>query len=207
MVQGFWGRKVGMTQLFSEDNKVVPVTAVDVSGWFVSQIKEEATDGYNAVQVACVRDRYKDQPFDNNWLKQKSKYFLWVREILVDSISDDIKVGQVADFLNIVKKADFVDIVGVTKGAGFAGVMRRHGYAGGPKSHGSGFKRKPGGIGFMCANGKVIKGKAMPGHMGVKQRTTKNLKVAQVVPESSLLLVKGSMAGKPGSLVYVRKCG
>lgn len=207
MVQGFWGRKVGMTQIFSDDNKVVPVTAIDLSGWFVSQIKSEAKDGYNAIQVACVRNRYRGQSFNAEWLKQKAKYFLWVKEIATSDVQDSIKVGQVADFLNIVKESDLIDAIGVTKGAGFAGVMRRHGYAGGPKSHGSGFKRKPGGIGFMCANGKVIKGKAMPGHMGVNQRTSKGLKVARIIPESNLVLIKGSMAGKPGSLVYVRKCG
>lgn len=207
MIQGFWGRKVGMTQVFSEDNKVVPVTAIDASGWFVSQIKNEDSDGYKAIQVVCVRNKYKNESFQLSWLKQKSKYFLWVKEILVDQVPEDLKIGQSADFLNIVKEKDNVDIVGTTKGCGFAGVMRRHGYAGGPKSHGSGFKRKPGGIGFMCATGKVIKGKAMPGHMGVKRRTTKNLKVARVISDSNLILVKGSMAGKPGSLVYVRKCG
>ena len=111
------------------------------------------------------------------------------------------------DFSNVVKEKEEVDVVGTTKGAGFAGVMRKHGYAGGPKSHGSNFKRKPGGIGFMCSQGKVIKGKGMPGHMGVRRRTSKNLEVVQIKPDDSLVLIKGSMAGKPGSLVYVRKCG
>lgn len=207
MIQGFWGRKVGMTQVFSDDNKVVPVTAIDASGWFVSQIKRQEKDGYDAIQVVCLRDRYKDKPFDIAWLKNKSKYCLWSREIAVDKLSDDLKVGQAFDFSSIIKEKDVVDVVGVTKGCGFAGVMRRHNYAGGPKSHGSGFKRKPGSIGFMCATGKVIKGKAMPGHMGVNQRTTKNLKVARLLSDENLVLVKGSLAGKPGSLVYVRKCG
>ncbi|MBM18164.1 MAG: 50S ribosomal protein L3 [Epsilonproteobacteria bacterium] len=207
MIQGFWGRKVGMTQIFSEDNKVVPVTAVDVSGWFVSQIKTEEKDGYNAVQVAYVRNKYQDASFEMDWLKNKAKYFRWVREIPFTQIVDDVEVGQAFNFSSIVTEKETVDVVGTTKGCGFAGVMRKHNYAGGPKGHGSMFKRKPGSIGFMCATGKVIKGKGMPGHMGVKRRTTKSLKVVQIKPDDSLILIKGSMAGKSGSLVFVRKCG
>lgn len=207
MIQGFWGRKVGMTQIFSEDNKVVPVTAVDASGWFVSQVKTEEQDGYKAVQVVYPRAKYLKQSFEIDWLKNKSKYFRWVREIAVSQDVQDVKIGQQFDFSTIVNEKEAVDVVGTTKGAGFAGVMRRHGFAGGPKSHGSNFKRKPGSISFMCANGKVIKGKGLPGHMGVNRRTTKNLKVVQIKPDDSLILIKGSMAGKPGSLVFVRKCG
>lgn len=207
MIQGFWGRKVGMTQIFSEDNKVVPVTAVDASGWFVSQVKSEEKDGYTAVQVVYPRGKYQNKSFEMSWLQNKSKHFRWVREIELSLDGQDLKVGQSFDFSAVVKEKEAVDVVGTTKGAGFAGVMRKHGYAGGPKSHGSNFKRKPGGIGFMCATGKVIKGKGMPGHMGVKRRTSKNLEVVQVKPDDSLVLIKGSMAGKPGSLVYIRKCG
>lgn len=207
MIQGFWGRKVGMTQVFSEDNKVVPVTAVDASGWIVSQVKMQDRDGYNAIQVAYVREKYQDQKFQIDWLKKKSKYFRWIREVQVEGDLKDIQVGQHFDFSNIVKEKDIVDTTGTTKGCGFAGVMRRHNYAGGPKSHGSGFKRKPGSIGFMCATGKVIKGKAMPGQMGNKRKTVKGLKVVRVISDSNLVLIKGSLAGKSGSLVYVRKCG
>ncbi len=207
MVHGFWGRKVGMTQIFSEDNKVIPVTAIDASGWIVSQIKTLDGDGYNAIQVACLRKKYQNESFQMSWLTQKSKFFLWVKEITVDQVPEDIKQGQSFNFANTVKEKDVVDAIGVTKGCGFAGVIRRHGYAGGPRSHGSNFKRKPGSIGFMCATGKVIKGKPMPGHMGVKRRTTKNLKIARIMLDDNVVLVQGSMAGKPGSLIYVRKCG
>lgn len=206
-MNGFWGRKVGMTQVFAENNKVVPVTAVDTSGWFVSQLKTKDADGYDAVQVAYVRTKHQGKPFDKNWLKQKSKNFRWVKEIPVKQLTEDMKIGSIVNFASIIQAQDTVDVTGVTKGCGFAGVMRRHNFAGGPKSHGSSFKRRPGGLSFMCANGKVIKGKAMPGHMGVKQRTVKNLKIAQVRVEDNLVLISGSMAGKSGSLVYVRKCG
>lgn len=207
MIQGFWGRKIGMTQIFSDDNKVVPVTAVDASGWYVSQVKTIANDGYNAVQVAFARNKYQKKSFDISWFKNKSKYFQWVREIALADIPADLAIGQVFDFASIVTAKEIVDVVGTTKGCGFSGAMRKHGFSGGPGSHGSAFKRRLGGIGFMRATGKVIKGKGMAGHMGVAQRTSKGLQVVQVRPDDSLILIKGSMAGKPGSLVFVRKCG
>lgn len=207
MIQGFWGRKVGMTQVFAENNKVVPVTAVDVSGWYVSQIKTVDKDGYNAVQVAYARNKYQKKTFEIDWLKNKSKYFQWVKEIPVADISNDLQIGHKFEFANIITEKETVDVVGITKGCGFSGAMRKHGFSGGPASHGSCFKRRLGGIGFMRATGQVIKGKGMPGHMGVEQRTAKNLQVVQVKTDDSLILIKGSMAGKPGSLVFVRKCG
>ncbi|MBP9765049.1 50S ribosomal protein L3 [Candidatus Babeliales bacterium] len=207
MMNGFWGRKVGMTQVFTANNKVVPVTAVDASGWWVSQIKTQEVDGYNAVQVVYVREKLQDQVFQADWLKNKQKYFRWVREIAVEQIPADLQIGQQFDFTSVVQPKDFVNVTGVTKGCGFAGVMRRHNYSGGVASHGSMLGRRPGSISFMRSQGKVIKGKTMAGHMGVTRKTVRNLEVIQVVPENNIVLIKGAMAGKPGSLVYVRKNG
>ncbi len=207
MIQGFWGRKIGMTQVFAADNKVVPVTAVDGSGWHVSQIKTMAKDGYDAVQVAYARNKFQKKPFEMIWLKNKSRYFQWVREISLTDTVSDLQIGQPFDFANIVAEKSEVDVIGTTKGCGFSGAMRRHGFSGGPASHGSTFSRRLGGIGFMRATGKVIKGKRMAGHMGVAQRTSKSLQVVQIRPDDNLILIKGSTAGKPGSLVFVRKCG
>jgi large subunit ribosomal protein L3 len=207
MVNGFWGRKVGMTQVFAGDNKVVPVTAVDASGWYVSQIKSLDKHGYSAVQVAYVREKYQGETFQQEWLQQKSKHFRWVREIAVDQIPDTVVVGQPFDFSTVVKAQDQVNVVGTTKGCGFAGVMRRHDFAGGVNSHGSMMGRRPGSISFMRSQGKVIKGKRMAGHMGVTRKTVRNLEVVQVNAQNNLVLIKGAMAGKPGSLVYVRKNG
>lgn len=207
MVNGFWGRKVGMTQVFAGDNKVVPVTAVDASGWHVSQIKTQEKDGYNAVQVAYVREKYQGVAFQQEWLKQKAKYFRWVREIIVDQVPESLQVGQPFDFSEVVKPKDVVNVVGTTKGCGFAGVMRRHKFTGGVGSHGSMLGRKPGSISFMRSQGKVIKGKKMAGHMGVTRKTVMKLEVVQVISQDNLVLIKGAMAGKPGSLVYIRKNG
>lgn len=207
MVKGFWGRKVGMTQVFTADNKVVPVTAVDVSGWFVSQIKTEAKDGYNALQVVYLRDRYQGQTFQQEWLSAQSKYIRWIKEIAVDQVSESVQIGQPFDFSQVVKEKDLVNVVGTTKGCGFSGVMHRHNFAGGPSSHGSMFNRRPGSISFMRSQGKVIKGKRMAGHMGVTRHTTRNLEVVQITIDNNLVLLKGAMAGKPGSLVYVQRNG
>lgn len=207
MINGFWGRKVGMTQVFTDNNKVVPVTAVDTSGWIVTQIKTVEKDGYNAIQVAYIREKLQGQAINLDWLKNKSEYFRWVREVDVESISEEIQVGQPLDFSVIVQPKDLVHVTGTTKGCGFAGVMRRHNYTGGVGSHGSMLGRKPGSISFMRSQGKVIKGKTMAGHMGVTRKTVRNLEVVQVNPQENVVLIKGAMAGKPGSLVYVRKNG
>lgn len=207
MIQGIWGRKVGMTQVFADDNAVVPVTVVDTSGWFVTQIKTQEVDGYTAIQVACLRKKYQDQQFAQEWLKNLKQYCLFIKEIAISALPEGLSVGSVVDLGTILAKDDSVDATGITKGCGFAGAVRRHGFAGGPKSHGSTFKKRPGSMGNMRATGKVIKGKRLPGHMGDKQRTVQKLQVVQVRSEDSIVLVKGSMAGKPGSLVFLRKRG
>jgi large subunit ribosomal protein L3 len=207
MINGFWGRKIGMTQVFTADNKVVPVTAVDASGWIVSQIKVQEKDGYNAIQVAYVREKRKDQSFQMEWLKEKSKYFRWVKEISIDQIPADIQVGQSFDFSTILQPKDVVSVTGTTKGCGFAGTMKRHNFSGGKASHGDALGRKPGSLSFMRSQGKVMKNKTMAGHMGVTRKTIRNLEVVQIIPQDNLVLIKCAMAGKPGSLVYVRKNG
>lgn len=207
MIQGIWGRKVGMTQVFADDSSVVPVTVVNTAGWFLTQIKTVEVDGYSAIQVACPRKKYEGQPFAQEWLKKLKQHFLFIREIAITELPEGLTVGSSIDLANILAKNDSVDATGVTKGCGFAGVIRRWGFGGGPKSHGSTFHRRPGSIGNMRATGKVIKGKKLPGHMGDKQRTVQKLQVIQVRSEDNIVLIKGSMAGKPGALVFLRKRG
>ncbi len=207
MIQGIWGRKVGMTQVFADDSSVVPVTVVNTAGWFVTQIKTVENDGYNAIQVACPRKRYEGQPFAQEWLKKLKQYCLFIREIAITELPEGLTVGSSIDLASILAKDDSVDATGVTKGCGFAGVVRRHGFGGGPASHGSTFHKRPGSIGNMRATGKVIKGKKLPGQMGNKQRTVQKLQVIQVRSEDNIVLIKGSMAGKPGALVFLRKRG
>ncbi len=206
MVIGIWGKKIGMTQVFSKD-KVVPVTVLDVSHWYVTGIKTKESDGYTAIQVGRLKDRYVDKPFSLQWLKKLTTYFDFIREIKADeqdlanyTIGKPFKVTK-----DIIAAGAEVDVSGVTKGCGFAGVIRRHGFSGGPASHGSSFGRAPGSIGFMTACGRVIKGKKLPGRMGGVQRMMRNLEVIEADVEPHIMLVKGSIPGKTGTLVFIRK--
>lgn len=203
MVTGVWGKKIGMTQVFSE-NKVVPVTVIDTAHWFVTHVKTALHDGYHAVQVARVRKRYEGKAFSADWTKQMKKYFEHVREIR-NSVAVDMAVGspfQVSTALAVGKK---VDARSLTRGMGFQGVVKRHNFTGGPATHGSMFKRRPGTMSFMRTRGRVIKGKKLPGHMGVAQRTMRNLEVVRVEGDANVVLVKGCMPGKSGCLVYLKQ--
>jgi large subunit ribosomal protein L3 len=204
MVAGFWGKKIGMTQLFS-GNKVVPATVIDVSSWYVTDIKTQERDGYDAVQVGKVKKRHEKEQFSPSWLKDKRVYFSFVREIPLAQAAEGIEIGKSVDFFTLFNEGDAVDVSGVTKGAGFAGVVRRHNYKGGRGSHGCTMGRAPGSLGFMTKSGRVIKGKALPGHMGVKNRTMQNLEVVKILKDENAIVIKGSVPGKAGSLVFVRK--
>jgi len=203
MVKGFWGKKIGMTQVFSGD-KAVSVTAIDVSRWFVTDIKTEERDGYHAVQVGRVRKRYEQSKFSPDWLKKKKAYFQTVKEVRCIEPVKEVEIGKEATFYEGFQEGNSVDVRGVSKGCGFAGVVRRHNFSGGPKTHGSTMGRRTGSIGFMCACGKVIKGKKMPGHMGVDQCVVENLEVIRVSKDKKIVLVKGAVPGKSGSPLFVR---
>lgn len=206
MVRGLWGKKIGMTQIFSDEQKVVPVTAIDLSNWYVTQIKTKENDGYQAIKLGCVKNKYAEQEFSADWLKKPKIYFSAFREVPVDTSSEiNLELGQKID-LSVLSKGDNVDIFGITRGLGFQGVVKRHGFSGGRASHGATFGRFTGSLSFMRSRGRVIKGKKMPGHAGVEKCVMKNLEIMRIEPEANVLLVKGSVPGKSGSLVFVRKC-
>lgn len=204
MVAGLWGKKVGMTQVFVGD-KVVPVTALDVGRLVVTCIKTEARDGYNAVQVGRVKNRYARESFSPEWLKDLKRYFSLIKECREDAAVEGLTAGQTLDCAEVFTLGASVNLVGITKGAGFTGCVRRHGFAGGGASHGSKIGRRPGGISHLRSEGKVIKGKKLPGHMGVDRCTVRNSSVVRVDNETGVILVKGSVPGKSGSTVFVRK--
>lgn len=203
MTHEFWGKKIGMTQLFVGD-KVVPVTAIDVANWVVTQIKTQENDGYNAVQIGLPRDRYIKESFSAEWLKKAKKFFVLVREVKLDNVTD-FTVGQAVDFYGQLAEGDKVNVTGVTSGHGFKGAVQRHGFAGGGASHGSTLGKAPGSMSFMRSRGRVIKGKRLPGHMGAVQKMMKSLPVVKIEADARVLLVKGSVPGKAGSLVFVKK--
>jgi len=206
MITGLWGRKIGMTQVFTDAGIVVPVTAIDLAGWIVTQIKQKNVDGYDAVQLGCVKQRYKDQSFSSEWLKDKPTYFVAFKEVSIVAHDAGIQVGHPADIDALLAGGDNVDVFGTTIGRGFQGGVKRHGFKGGPRTHGDDLGRSPGSIGYMRSRGRVIKGIRMAGHMGCDRRVMKNLKVIKIEPNAKVVLVKGSIPGKTGSFVFVRKC-
>lgn len=204
MISGLWGKKLGMAQVFAEDKTVVSVTVVNVAHWFVTNIKTKERDDYDAIQVAYVRPRYQQQSFDKQWLKALKKYFAHVNEIRLEKPVEGLEVGQKLS-PDVFAIGDYVDVVGTSKGRGFAGVMKRHGFSGGGDSHGSTFHRKPGSIGFMRSQGRVMKGRKLPGHMGVDRCTIKNLEIVSVDPEKNIFLIKGAVPGHADAPIFVRK--
>lgn len=203
---GLWGKKIGMTQVFVE-TKAVPVTVVDISNWYIVNFKNIERDGYDAVQIGRLRPRYQGQPFSADWLKQLKTYFSFVREVKLDKSFADMnfEVGKPADFLAFVQKGDKVDAFGVSKGRGFAGAVKRHGFGGSPASHGSKMGKRPGSLSWMRSQGRVPKGKRLPGHLGNANKVIRNLEVVTLMTEENVVLIKGSVPGKAGSLVFLRK--
>lgn len=203
---GLWGKKVGMTQVFA-DNKVVPVTVIDTAHWFVTNTRVVEKDGFNAVQVGCVRPRYVEQPFSVDWIKQPKKFFSFIREVKLDKNPSEFafEVGKPADFFALIQQGDKMDVHGTSIGRGFAGVVKRYNFSGPPGSHGDKMGKAPGSLSFMRSQGRVIKGKKLPGHMGNVSKVIRNLEIIKVKPENNVVLLKGSVPGKTGSLVFLRK--
>lgn len=208
MINGFWGTKIGMTQVFSDDHKVVPVTVIDLARWVVTQVKTTQKDGYSAVQLGCVKKRFEANEFSSEWMEEPQKYFNVRKEVrLVEDLTQDLQLGSAININEFITKGDNVDVVGVSIGRGFQGGVKRHGFTGGVASHGSKLGRKGGSLGYMRSQGRVIKNKRMPGHMGVDRCMIKNLEIVQIEPQARIVLVKGSVPGKSGSLVYLKKRG
>jgi large subunit ribosomal protein L3 len=207
MINGLWGKKVGMTQVFSDTNKVIPVTLIDIADWYITQIKTVAKDGYEAVQLGCVKPRFAAEGFSLDWLKHTKKYFSALKEVRLSESIPSLEVGQRPDIASILEQGKSVDVFGTSIGRGFAGAMKRHGFAGGPATHGDMLGRRVGSIGNMRTRGRVIKGKRMPGHFGVEKHVANNLEIIKIEPQAHMLLVKGCVPGKTGSLLFLKRRG
>ena len=193
-----------MTQVFDENNRLHPVTVVQVGPCPVTQVKTVEKDGYNAVQVGYKEQ--KEQRLNKAKLghlaKAKQGGLVHLREFRVEDVSE-FNVGDVLTAESF-QEGQMIDVIGTSKGRGFQGVVKRYNFAGGPASHGSMFHRRGGSYGMCQWPGHVIKGKKMPGHMGDVRRTVQNLQVVKVLPEKNLVLIRGSIPGSNGSLVTVR---
>jgi large subunit ribosomal protein L3 len=203
MIQGLIGRKIGMTQLFQEDGEVV-VTAIEAGPCFVIQVKTEAKDGYNAVQLGFGEAKALSSPKKGH-VKEIGQ-LKHLREFQVDDVKS-VQVGQKVD-ADMFKPGDLINVIGISKGKGFAGVVKRHHFAGGPKTHGQSDRhRAPGSIGATTSPGRVFKGLRMAGHMGDRRVTQRNLKVLNVDLDRHLLLVRGAVPGARKGLLLIKKAG
>ena len=204
MLQGFLGKKIGMTQIFREDGRVVPVTVIQAGPCVVTQVKTKETDGYEAVQLGFDEVKKRNKPLSGH-LKD-SRLSRYLREVSSDN-SSEFEVGQTIR-VDIFEAGEKVDVIGQSKGRGFAGVMKRWNFRGGPQTHGqSDRSRAPGSIGGGTTPGKVYKGLKMPGHMGNRRITVKGLEIIEVDSERNLLMIKGGVPGAPNSLIHIRRLG
>lgn len=208
MLNSVLGKKVGMTQVFDSEGNVVPVTVIDTGNLYVTQLKSSGKDGYVALQVGMLREKYWGKEFSSDWLKAKSKFFLNIKEVRLEDETASFDLGQrVAFDHTALQEGHKVAVTGISRGLGFQGVVKRWNFAGGPKTHGSKFHRRPGAVGHMRTQGEVIKGKRFPGHMGCRQFTIRGLEIVKIDRENSFVLVKGSVPGKKDSLVLIKKQG
>jgi large subunit ribosomal protein L3 len=204
MLQGYLGKKIGMTQIFREDGRVVPVTIIEAGPCVVTQVKTKGTDGYEAVQLGFGDVKRRNKPLSGH-LKD-SRLSRYLREVTADDTSE-FQVGQTIG-VGIFQAGEKIDVIGRSKGRGFAGVMKRWGFAGGPRTHGQSDRaRAPGSIGGGTTPGKVYKGLKMGGHMGNRRITVKGLEIIEVDEERNLLLIKGGIPGAPNGLVQIRRTG
>jgi len=204
MLQGFLGKKIGMTQIFREDGRVVPVTVIQAGPCVVTQVKTKETDGYEAVQLGFGDVKRRNKP-ESGHLKN-SRLSQYLREVGTDDTSEF--EGGLAIGVDIFEAGEKVDVIGTSKGRGFAGVMKRWNFGGGPRTHGQSDRaRAPGSIGGGTTPGKVYKGLKMGGHMGNRRITVKGLEIIEIDTERNLLLVKGGIPGATNSLVQIRRAG
>lgn len=213
-MKGLIGKKVGMTQIFDAAGVVTPVTIIQAGPCFVTQVKDEKNDGYNAVQLGygevspkrLTKGQQGHLGLQGRSGKNKSKGIPAVRHLreFRTSSAGDYKVGQELTVTQF-EIGEKVDVVGKTKGRGFAGVVKRHGYSGGIKTHGQSDRwRAPGSIGSATEMSRVPKGKSMAGRMGNERLTAQNLEVVQVDAERNLIAIKGAVPGAKGGLVMIR---
>ena len=202
-MKGILGKKIGMTQVFTKNGKLIPVTVVEVEPNVVTQIKTVEKDGYDAIQLGTdtVRAKISNKPKMGHTKKANTEPKRFLREIRGVNVSD-YELGQVMN-VSVFEKGEMVDVTGTSKGKGFQGVIKRHNQSRGPMGHGSQYHRGVGSLGTMRPM-RVIPGKKMPGQMGNVRRTVQNLEVVEVDVENNLILIKGNIPGPKKGLVIIK---
>ena len=203
-MKGILGKKLGMTQIFTEEGIVVPVTVVEAGPNVVTQVKTVEKDGYNAVQVGFgdVKEKSLNKP-QKGHLAAANTLKKHLKEFRVDSV-EGYTVGQEIK-ADLFAAGEMIDVTGISKGKGFQGPIKRHGQSRGPESHGSRYHRRPGSMGACSFPGRVFKNKKLAGHMGSVKVTVQNLEVVRVDADKNLILVKGAIPGPKGSMVTIKE--
>lgn len=204
MQKAILAKKLGMTQIFDEAGKVIPVTVIEAGPNAVIQKKTVENDGYEAVQVGFVdlKEKKTNKPTKGHFAKAGVAPKKYIKEFRLDDVSalnvgDEIKA-------DIFEAGEKVDVAGISKGKGYAGTIKRWGQHRGPMTHGSGYHRGPGSMGMCSDPGRVFKGKRLPGHMGVERVTIQNLTLVKVDAEKNIILIKGGLPGPKGGLLIVK---
>jgi large subunit ribosomal protein L3 len=201
---GILGKKLGMSQFFDDEGRSIPVTVIEAGPCRITQIKQDSTDGYSAVQVGFgeIRDKLVNKPAKGHLARSGNDPLRHLREYRVASV-EGLELGS-AITVSAFEPGQKIDVSGDTIGRGFSGYQKRHGFSRGPMSHGSKNHREPGSTGAGTTPGRVYPGKRMAGRYGGKQITTRGLTILKVDTEHNLLVVKGSVPGKPGALLNIR---
>jgi large subunit ribosomal protein L3 len=206
-MNGLLGKKLGMTSIFDDAGQVIPCTVIEAGPCFVTQIKTKDRDGYEAVQVGFEPkpERLVTKPLKGHFTKANSKPMRIVREFRGNGVSE-LQPGQEIKLTAVFMKGDTISVIGTSKGRGFQGVVKRHHFGGGFRTHGqSDRERAPGSIGSSSHPSRVFKGMRMAGRMGGEQVTVRNLKVVGIIPDSNLLLVRGSVPGAINGYLEIHK--
>jgi len=203
VIVGLLGNKIGMTQIFDESGNIIPVTILKVGPCVVTQVKTKSKDGYDSIQIGYgnVSNKALTQPELGHFQKSNIQPLKYLKEFKVNN-TNEFQIGQV---LNVESFApgQLVNIRGKSIGKGFSGLQKRHNFSRGPMTHGSKNHREPGSIGMGTTPGRVLPGKKMAGQLGNKITTIKKLKVIQINSEENILVIKGSVPGKPGNLLSI----
>lgn len=203
MAIGLLGNKIGMTQIFDESGNIIPVTILKVGPCVVTQVKTKSKDGYDSIQIGygSVSSKSLSQPKLGHLQKSNIQPLKYLKEFKL-SEQDEFEIGQVLN-VDAFSPGQFVNIQGKSIGKGFSGLQKRHNFSRGPMTHGSKNHREPGSIGMGTTPGRVLPGKKMAGQLGNKTTTIKKLKVIQINSEENILVIKGSVPGKPGNLLSI----
>ncbi|MGQ9571130.1 MAG: 50S ribosomal protein L3 [Thermodesulfovibrionales bacterium] len=207
MVEGLIGKKLGMTQIWSENGEGIPVTVVKAGPCVVVQKKTLEKDGYNAVQLGLIEEkplRKVNKPMEGHFKKAEIPPTRILKEFAILKDPKEINIGDTIK-VDIFANYEKVDCTGYTKGRGFQGVVRRHGFKGGVSSHGSMFHRRLGSIGASSFPSRVLKGQKMPGRMGGEKVTVRNLNIVKIDTENNILMIEGAIPGNNGSYCFIRK--